>query len=305
MTDHGSAVAGVPTVSAGPATSAERGRLVWSPVKSVWITSVFAIALLAGPATFSWSAFAVFLGLSAVTLCLGHSLGMHRLMIHRSYACSRALEYLLVHLGTLVGISGPLGMMRAHDLRDWAQRQRRCHAFFSQRATWWVDSFRQLHLDLVLDDPPAFAPPERIALDPVYRWMQATWIAQQLPLALALYALGGWGWTVWGTFVRVAVSVLGHWGIGHLAHRDEPGDWRVEGAAVQGRNVPVAALLTFGECWHDNHHAFPGSARLGLLPGQLDPGWTVLRAMAALGWVRELRLPADLPARPEVSRVAA
>jgi predicted DCC family thiol-disulfide oxidoreductase YuxK len=66
------------------------------------------------------------LGTTAITLCLGHSLGMHRRFIHRSYAAPLWLERLFVYLGTLVGMAGPLGMMRTHDLRDRAQRQPEC-----------------------------------------------------------------------------------------------------------------------------------------------------------------------------------
>jgi fatty-acid desaturase len=59
-----------------------------------------------------------------------------------------------------------------------------------------------------------------------------------------------------------------------------------------------------GECWHNNHHAFPGSARLGLAAGEWDPGWWVLSGLKRIGLVWGIRLPADLPARPEVWSVS-
>ncbi|UQV44580.1 hypothetical protein KIV45_22675 [Janthinobacterium lividum] len=58
-----------------------------------------------------------------------------------------------------------------------------------------------------------------------------------------------------------------------------------------------------GECWHNNHHAYPGSARLGLLPGEWDPGWWVLLLLRRLGLVSSLRLPQDLAPRPELRRL--
>ncbi len=61
-------------------------------------------------------------------------------------------------------------------------------------------------------------------------------------------------------------------------------------------------LITFGECWHNNHHAFPGSAKLGLNSDQLDPGWLVLNVLMWAGLVRELRQPLDMAARPELRR---
>ena len=72
---------------------------------------------------------------------------------------------LLVHLGTVAGIAGPLGMMKAHDLRDWAQRQQagECHPFFSQNTNIVVDKMRQVHCDLVLRHPPRFVPEPEVA----------------------------------------------------------------------------------------------------------------------------------------------
>ncbi len=89
-------------------------------------------------------AVALFLGSSAVTLCAGHSIGLHRLLIHRSLSAPRWMERVLVLLGTLVGMAGPLGMVRLHDMRDWAQRQAACHDLHAHRAhplrdaRWWV-----------------------------------------------------------------------------------------------------------------------------------------------------------------------
>jgi stearoyl-CoA desaturase (delta-9 desaturase) len=72
---------------------------------------------------------------------------------------------------------------------------------------------------------------------------------------------------------------------------------------VQGRNIRFTSLLTMGECWHNNHHAFPGSARLGLAPGEWDPGWWALQGLRRLGLVRGLRLPEDLPYRSELALI--
>ncbi|XHS77289.1 hypothetical protein ACFJGW_16400 [Burkholderiaceae bacterium UC74_6] len=69
---------------------------------------------------------------------------------------------------------------------------------------------------------------------------------------------------------------------------------------MQGRNIHFTSLLTMGECWHNNHHAFPGSARLGLYAGEWDPGWWALVLMHRLGLVRNFRLPSGMPVRPEL-----
>jgi stearoyl-CoA desaturase (delta-9 desaturase) len=261
------------------------------------------IALLAGPLVFSWSAFAVFLVFSAATLCAGHSVGMHRRLIHGSFACPLWLEYLMVYLGVLVGMAGPIGMIRQHDLRDWAQRQRHCHDYLCHRRSFWLDGFWQLHCELVLARPPQFKLEPRLADDRLYRWMERTWMAQQIPIALILFALGGWSFVVWGVCARVAVCVTGHWLVGYFAHNEGPMRWRVEGAGVQGHDVPLAGLISMGESWHNNHHAFPGSARIGLEPDQPDPGWWLIKILESLGLAWNIRTPATMPARKALVRL--
>ena len=125
-------------------------------------------------------------------------------------------------------------------------------------------------------------------------------MAQQLPPALALHAFGGWGFVFWGVCARVAAGVLGHWLIGWFAHNCGEMHYEVKNAAVQGRNIRFTSLLTMGESWHNNHHAFPGSARLGLFAGEWDPGWWMLLVLRRLGLVWSLRLPAALPPRAQL-----
>ncbi len=298
-------VAGSERIVAGAGASPVAGTVRWAPAKSLWIGSMTAAALVLGPLTFTWGAFALFLATSAITLCFGHSVGMHRRLIHNSFACPRWLEYLCVYLGTLVGMAGPIGMTRVHDFRDWAQRQPRCHDYFCHRRAFWHDAWWQLHCELVLAHPPLFRPEPRLAADRFYAVVERSWMAQQLPWALLFLAVGGWGWVVWGVAARVAVCVTGHWLVGHYAHREGGQTWVVEGAAAQGYNVKLAGLISFGESWHNNHHAFPGSARLGLLPGEIDLGWWLIKAFEKLGLAWRIVTPDLLPQRRELRRVAA
>ena len=237
--------------------------------------------------------------LTVLTLCLGHTVGMHRRLIHGSYECPRWLERTLVYLGVLVGIAGPFRIIYLHDIRDWSQRHARCHAFFRHSEKWWIDFWQQLHCEIRLAHPPRFVIEPRVRDDRFYQFLERTWRWQQLPLALALYAIGGWGWVAWGSGVRLFVSLTGHWLVGYLAHNRGARHWHIEGAAVQGYNVPGFALLTMGESWHNNHHAFPESARLGLARGEWDLGWAALRLMARAGLVWNLATPATLPERKE------
>ncbi|MBB4238812.1 acyl-CoA desaturase [Rhizobium esperanzae] len=281
-----------------------KGQVVWVPAKSIWITAMTVIAVIGGPLTFSWSAFAVFIVLTAITICLGHSVGMHRLLIHRSFNTSLWIERLLVYLGTLVGMAGPFGMIYAHDIRDWAQRQRDCHDLYAHRKPFFMDAFWQMHCIVALDHPPRFVLDDRERHDRFYRLLEATWMGQQIPLAIVLFALGGLPCVVWGIAVRISVSLTGHWLVGHFAHRAGHQGWSVDDVAVQGYNLPHFGLVTFGESFHGNHHAFPESARLGVEPGQVDLGWHFIRLLAGLGLASAIKLPHMIVPRRGLRRVA-
>lgn len=284
-------------------SDAAKGDVIWVPAKSLWTASLTLIALFLGPLTFTWDAFLLFLATCAVTLCAGHSVGMHRLLIHRSFVAPVWLERLLVYLGTLVGMAGPFGMIAAHDIRDWAQRQRQCHDLYAHRRPFFVDAWWQMHCAVKLDQPPQFVVEPETRNDPFYRFLELTWMLQQLPWAILFFALGGLPWLVWGIAVRISVSLTGHWLIGHLAHRRGHQGWAVDGVAVQGYNIKYVGLLTFGECWHGNHHAFPGSARLGVEHGQTDPGWWLISILKWLGLAREVKQPEDLVPREGLRRM--
>jgi len=276
------------------------GRVVWNPVYSLWNGGMLLAALVFAPSTLRWDTLAVFVLTTAVTLMAGHSVGFHRHLIHRSFDCPLWVERVLAVCGTAVGMTGPITMIRWHDLRDWAQRQPDCHDYLAHRRPMLVDAWWQLHCRLELKHPPTFDPGPEISEDPVHRRLERNWMALQLPIAIVLFGLGGWGWVVWGVFVRVVVSVTGHWFVGHLAHRRGPQTWLVRGSGVQGHDVPWAGLPTMGEAWHNNHHAFPASARLGLYPGQTDWGFRFIQLLERTGLAWSVQVPAGLPPRPNL-----
>lgn len=288
---------------ASASTNPVEGTVRWSPVKSLWFSVFFVTAIVGGYYTFNWAAVGVAFVFTVLTLCFGHTLGLHRLIIHRSFDCPKWLEYTLVHLGTLVGMGGPFRMLYLHDIRDWAQRHPACHSFFIHQHPIWKDFLWQLHGDITLKNPPRFVIEPALANDRIYQLLQRNWMLQQLPWAILFYALGGISWVVWGIFVRVTVSIIGHWLVGYFAHNTGVRSWHVNGHAIQGYNLKHIGLLTMGEGWHNNHHAFPGSARLGLEASQPDPGWWALQLLRKLGIATNIKLPPDLPPRAEVQKL--
>ena len=280
------------------------GSVTWDPWRSLWNAGMLLAALVLAPLYFTWGALAVCVILLELTMCTGHSVGFHRRLIHRTFSCPKWLERALVWSGTLVGMQGPLWVIHSHDLRDWAQRQPNCHPYLRHGQGRLKDAFWSLHCRFQLKEPPTFDPGPGIGDDPFYKFLQRTWMLQQLPVAVILYAIGGVPWLVWGVCVRVSIGVSMHWFVGYICHTHGPQSWLVNKGAVQAHNVPWAAIPSMGESWHNNHHAFPASARHGLYPGQIDIGFRFVQLLERLGLAWEIQTPDKLPMREGLIAVA-
>lgn len=245
----------------------------------------------------NWAAICVGLVLTYITLLLGHSVGMHRMMIHRSFTAKPWLSRSLLYLGTLVGIGSPSAVIKIHDSRDWAQRAKTCHDYFSHRRGYLRDLSWQLFYKFDFDSPLTVTVEPEIANDPFVMHLDRYWRWHQLGLGVILFILGGLPFVVWGIFIRVAISTIGHWTITYICHNPGPGHWDVIPAGVQASNLNlpgwISGWLTHGECWHNNHHAFPESARIGLYTGQIDPAGWIIEKLEKLGLVSDVGNPRE------------
>ncbi len=287
-----------------PEADPMQGKVSWDVSRSLWNTTMLLGALILGPMYFSWSAFLVFLVLLELTMCTGHSIGFHRRLIHRTFQCPKWLERTLVWTGTLVGMQGPFWVIQSHDFRDWAQRQPNCHPYLRHGQGMLKDAFWNLHCKLDLEQPPGFDPGPGIGDDRFYQFLQRYWMLQQIPLALILYFIGGMPWLIWGICVRVTTGVSMHWFVGYICHSHGPQSWHVNNGSIQAHNVPWAAIPSMGESWHNNHHAFPASARHGLYSGQIDLGFGFIRLLEKFGLAWNIQTPQELPARSGLTAVA-
>jgi stearoyl-CoA desaturase (delta-9 desaturase) len=255
-----------------------------------WVTIGFMMAIHIGalfallPSNFSWTAVGLALFLHWLTGGLGITLGWHRLVSHRSFQTPKWLEYLLVFFGTLSLQGGPIEWVGLHRHHHVHSDQDLDH-HNSGKGFWWS------HMDWMLHEVPAKQETARytkdIADDPVYQFLEKYFLLIQVVFAVVLYLLGGWSFVVWGIFVRMVLVYHCTWFVNSATHKF---GYRTYESGDRSTNCWWVALLTYGEGWHNNHHAFQYSARHGLQWWELDMTWLSIRVLQALGLAWKVKL---------------
>jgi stearoyl-CoA desaturase (delta-9 desaturase) len=116
--------------------------------------------------------------------------------------------------------------------------------------------------------------------DSYYRWLNRFYYVPLLIVGIGLFYFGGWGVMLWGVFLRVTLALHTTWLVNSATHlwgrtRFETGD--------DSRNSWWVAMLTFGEGWHNNHHAYPTSARHGVRWYEFDLNWLGIWTLQFVG----------------------
>jgi len=264
---------------------------IYADKKLNWLIILVLIVLhlgaLAALFMFSWKALFTAVALYWVAVGFGISLGYHRLHTHRSYRLPRPLEYLLAVCGTLTLEGGPIFWVATH----------RIHHQFSDRpgdphsprdGAWWshigwllVGESKHNNTKLMAKYAPD------LAKDPFYATLNDYHWIPILILAAILLAIGGLPLMLWGTCLRIVAGLHATWLVNSASHM-----WggRRFNTRDDSRNLWWVALMSFGEGWHNNHHAHPTSARHGLAWYELDFSWITISILRFFGVAKAVRV---------------
>ncbi|KAL4443614.1 hypothetical protein ABPG75_011351 [Micractinium tetrahymenae] len=264
------------------------------------------VLCLAAPFTFTWPAFWLFAVLFFAIGCLGIDVSFHRQLTHRSFSSPKLVEYLLAFLGTLGGEMDPIDWVRHHRYHH-----RNCDSPLDPHSTYegffWAHCGWLMHSKVRAGVAGAGRAHRRpwivsdLVADPFYRLLHYTYPLLSTLQYVALYWLGGWPALIWGGAVRQVLMWHVTWLVNSACHI-----WGSRPYATPdlSTNCGWLALPTFGESWHNNHHAFPGSARHGLEWWQVDIAWWAIRALQALGLAWDIRLPTEAQKRAKLAAPA-
>ncbi len=255
----------------------------WSII--IYMAAIHFVALFALiPSNFNWHAIAVAFVLYWITGGLGITLGFHRLVSHRSFQTPKWLEYCLVFCGTLACQGGPIEWIGLHRIHHkFSDTEPDPHD--SNKGFWWSHMGWMLSQNPSSKEVPRFT--QDIINDPVYQFFQKYFIPIQVVLGLILYSFGGWPFVIWAIFVRLVVVFHCTWFVNSATHKFGYQSYESED---NSKNCWWVALLTFGEGWHNNHHAYQYSARHGLRWWEIDLTWMTISLLQSLGLATSVKL---------------
>ena len=276
-----------------PVDAAEAGRIDW--LRTLPYLGMHLACL--GVFWVGWSPVAVAVAIAAYAIRMIAITGFyHRYFSHRSFQTSRPMQFIFGVIGASSVQRGPIWWAAHHRHHHVASEQPEDphspvqHGFWHSHTAWFLTKEH-------------FGTDQRRVRDllryPELRFLARFDIVVPVLLAVGLFMLGGWlertapelgtsagQMLVWGFFISTVVLYHATFTINSLAHR-----WGSRRYATRddSRNNFWLALITFGEGWHNNHHHYPASARQGFFWWEIDMTYYVLRMLAALGLVWDLK----------------
>jgi len=268
----------------------KRDRTFSQPI--IWTTTLFMIFFHVGAIAalffFTWKALVLAMVLWWISGGVGVGMGYHRLLTHRGYKTHKWVEYFLTTCGTLALEGGPIWWVATHRVHHQNTDKEGDPHSPREGGLWahmgWIMTGKAMH-----NSAGAFLPfvPD-LRRDKFHVWISKWhWVPLSL-LGLALFVMGGWSWLLWGIFLRTVVNLHSTWLVNSATHMW--GSQRFSTGDASTNNFWVA-MLTFGEGWHNNHHAAPQLARHGIAWYEIDFNWYGIRALRWLGLAWDIKLP--------------
>jgi stearoyl-CoA desaturase (Delta-9 desaturase) len=263
---------------------------------------VAAIILLWGVG-FSWVHLGLFLGMYLVTI-MGVTVGFHRLFTHKSFETVWPVRLVLAIAGSMA-IEGSVfrwvALHRRHHQHSDTHDDPHSPHIHGNGVWATIRGAYRSHIGWFFEPDPVdldrYIPD--LTKDKVIKWVSNTfplWIAVSMGLPALLGGLITLSWLgvllgfIWGGLVRILFVHHVSWSINSVCHL-----WgtRPFNSHDESRNNAIFGILAFGEGWHNNHHAFPTSARHGLRWWQIDLSYLMIRALELIGLAKRVRVPSS------------
>ncbi len=275
-----------------------RSQIAWSTLVVMVVFHVLAVA-----AFFYMTVDAVLLAVALHWVCIGWGIGMgyHRLHTHRAYKVPKFIEYFFAVCAVLTLQGGPIFWVAVHRIHHkYSDDKGDPHT--PRDGRWWAHMLwtifgEALHSNTAVTGK--YAPD--LMQDRFYRVLNTWHWVPLVILGAGLYIVGGVPYVLWGIFFRVVFGLHATWLVNSATHLW--GTRRFE-TPDDSKNSMWVALLTFGEGWHNNHHALPRSARHGLNWREIDFTWMQIRLLERLGFAWDVQVPTEAQIENKIALTA-
>ncbi|MGE3275006.1 MAG: acyl-CoA desaturase [Vicinamibacterales bacterium] len=267
---------------------ASNGEINWITVTAMVVYHVGAVAALFYVNVGAMLAAALLWWISGM---FGIGMGYHRLLTHRGYKTPKWVEYFLTTCGALALEGGPIFWVATHRIHhQYSDKEGDPHT--PREGTYWahmgwIFTGKAMHHDTQV--LRRYVPD--LSRDPFHVWMTTYHWVPQVVVGVALLAFGGLPYVLWGVFFRTVYGLHATWLVNSATHLW--GNRRFQTRDDSTNNWWVA-LLSWGEGWHNNHHAHPVSARHGLAWYEVDMNWYGIKFLELLGLASQIKV-ARLP----------
>ena len=275
-----------------------RDIISWDTLSAMVVFHVLAVVALFHV---TWSALLVAFILHWVCIGWGIGMGYHRLHTHRAYRVPRLVEYFFAICATLTLQGGPIFWTAVHRIHhQYSDDTGDPHT--PRDGKWWSHILWTIFGEALHSNTAVvgkYAPD--LMEHRFYRVLNSWHWVPLVVLGICLYLVGGLPWLLWGVFFRVVFGLHATWLVNSATHLW--GKRRFE-TPDDSKNSMWGALLTFGEGWHNNHHALPRSARHGLTWSEIDLTWMQIRLLEKLGIATDVQVPTPEQIDSKVSSAA-
>lgn len=259
------------------------GEISFSVNKTIWMYLILIPTIFIDWNSLTIKDYSLFLCLLILTVGIGHSIGLHRGVIHKSYQTSRIFRNISIYLFTLTGMGSPINWLKQHYFRDYWQNRKDCPTYFRYKHSLFTDYIWNLHLKFEPTSIDRYEIPKKDLNDPWFLWLHRTWYIHNIVFLGLIYFIFNINTMLFLGCFRIGLVILGHWYIGYASHKYGYSRHTIENADESGYNDMVLGLISFGEGFHNNHHAFPKSAKFSSKWYEIDLSWYLILILKKIG----------------------
>lgn len=269
--------------------TSKKGKVYFNHFKTLWLYIMVIASTGINFKTLTWHAYLLSALLTLISVGIGHSVGLHRGIIHKSYTPKKWFRNFSIFCAVLTGLGNPINWLKQHYYRDYWQNRKDCPRYFRYQHSLITDYWWNLHLSFKPNNSKIYNIPKADLDDPALLFFNNTWHLTYIGVFLLIVYFFNWNTALFAMCLRTVIITLGHWFIGYASHTHGYASHKIKNADESGYNNLLLGYLSFGEGFHNNHHTYPTSAKFSSAWYEIDLGWVMVCLLQKFGVITDVK----------------